>query len=291
LQALTAISYLKSAVINGNTIHLQISKHHNVMQSRIPSEKLLFKEYSLARQPHGGRTPKMVHGPCRTLFYFNGPPSITEAAVLELIAAQGCQKPVEISQMAPAHYDDDRRGGGAAGSRGNARPACGFLDYADLNLAADAIMRANNIEVGGFTFRVAYAGKDRQLLALPSRRAPAAGATSAPSQAPQQSPDDSSSGVGMKRRRESETAEVEAMAEGAGAATDAAAEAKAALPEEGAANASAAASPSAAPPSPPQSAVVSGDSGSATPGLTPGLIAEAAWNNAVAGDNAAEPLE
>jgi hypothetical protein len=81
------------------------------------------------------------------------------------------------------------------------------------------------------------------------------------------------------------------MADGAGAATDAAGEAKAALPEEGAANASAAASPSAAPPSPPQSAVVSGDSGSATPGLTPGLIAEAAWNNAVAGDNAAEPLE
>lgn len=153
-QAGVAISYLKSASIHGRALDLQRSKHYNVLMPIARHEMCLFKQYALSRQPNGGRPPKLVHAPCRTLFYFNAPPRMAESAVRDLLISVKCRLPLAITVI---NNENEAYAGGGRGGR----PSCGFLDYPDISSATDVIMHMNNTEYNGFTFRVAYASKER----------------------------------------------------------------------------------------------------------------------------------
>lgn len=156
LQAGIAISYLKSATIHGRVLDLQRSKYRSVLPPTQRHEMCLFKQYSLARQPNGGRPPKLVHAPCRTLFYFNAPPRMTERALRDLLLSAGGPLPLAITVI-----NNEGDSSYAGGGRGGGRPSCGFFDYENVSVATGVIMLMNNTEYNGFTFRVAYASKER----------------------------------------------------------------------------------------------------------------------------------
>lgn len=157
MQASIAIASLKSATVNGRVLDLQRSQLRSVLMPLQRRERCLFKQYSLARQPNGGRPPKLVHVPCRTLFYFNAPPRMTERAIRELLLCAGASLPLAITLI------DNNEGESAsyAGRGGGERPSCGFFDYENVSTATGVIMLMNNTEYNGFTLRVTFASKER----------------------------------------------------------------------------------------------------------------------------------
>ena len=196
MQAGIAISYLKSATVFGHTLDLQRSKHYSVLVPHARHEMCLFKQYSLARQPNGGRPPKLVHAPCRTLFYFNAPPRMTDGALRDLLVSVKCPLPLAITVINNNESESSSRGGG--------RPSCGFLDYPDVSAATGVIMQMNNTEYNGFTFRVAYASKERMqqsavVAALAARAA--SGGAEADHNLSGGHADDAAAHAGQKRRR------------------------------------------------------------------------------------------
>jgi hypothetical protein len=111
-----------------------------------------------------GLPAKLPNAACQTLHFSNVPPSVTEERLRALITAAGAPQPLPGGFKfldAPSHGD---RGGGAGGEQRNRRT--GFIDFADVPAAVQAIMLLNHMPLEGVPLKLAFASR-------PSRPQPA----------------------------------------------------------------------------------------------------------------------
>ncbi|GAM26276.1 hypothetical protein SAMD00019534_094510 [Acytostelium subglobosum LB1] len=173
-QADAIIKYYNQAILFGQQLLIQYSKHLSIADSHNQEAQSQSRDYThsqLNRFSHPINTYKHIYKPSQTLYFSNVPKEYTELAFHQLFTSMNTHKPigVKIFPSQPAT---------PPGTKPGDTKIVGLLEFSSSSHALEALLIANNAQIPGSHSTIRLSFSNSTVLPQPPRSASSSSSTS-----------------------------------------------------------------------------------------------------------------